>query len=148
VAEPSLADVRAFGSPIYVPSTLPWWVAGVEHSNGVTDAVLVFGDDGMIEIRTESVTRMRQPLSIRVQNVQRASAPQRSMTSAWQRVLVTEAELPVAVNGTERYVRVLQSATTFSFELEADEVVVRAAGSLTKLESLSIARLDNLALSG
>lgn len=148
VTEPSLADLQEFGSPIYVPSSSPWRVAGVEQTNGKADGVLVFGDNGDLAIRTESAGRARQPLSIRVQNVQMASAPQQSLTSAWQRIIVDEAEQSVLVDGVKRPVRVLKSGAMFSFELQLDERVIGATGMLGKLESLAIVRLDDVAVSG
>ena len=155
MTEPSLADLREFGSPIYVPSTSPWRVAGVEHSNGIADGVVVVGDDGDLELRTESAARARQPLSIRVQNVQLASAPQPSAIStrtaqiaaAWG-IIVTDAEHPVVVDGVERHVVVLKSSTRFSFELQVKDLVVRGAGALAELTSLRIVRCDDSALSG
>jgi RNase P/RNase MRP subunit p29 len=77
-----------------------------------------------------------------------ASAPQQSLTSAWQRIIVDEAEQSVLVDGVKRPVRVLKSGAMFSFELQLDERVIGATGMLGKLESLAIVRLDDVAVSG
>lgn len=148
MTDPSLADLQEFGAPIYVPSSSPWRVAGVELTGGVADGVLVFGDNGAFEIRTESTSRARQPMSIRVQNLQIGSAPLQSLTPAWRGIIVIEEENSVVVDGVEHAVRVLKSDTGFSFELPLEERVIRTAGKLDKLASLALVRLDDLALSG
>lgn len=148
VTDPPLADLQEFGSPIYVPSSSPWRVAGVEHTDGKADACFVFGDNGAIEVRTESTSRPRQPLSLRVQNLQIASAPQQSSTPEWQRILVHEVEESVVVDGVDHPVRVLKSDRSFSFELQLENRVVRAAGTLGNLAGLELERLDDLEVSG
>ena len=99
------------------------------------------GSDG-VSIETKAA------LSIRVQNVQMASAPQQPSKPESQRIIVQEVEQSVVVDGVDHPVRVLKSDRSFSFELQLDDRVAHAAGMLGTLAGLELVRLDDLRISG
>jgi hypothetical protein len=139
VADDVLDELRRFGVPIFVPDGQPWEVAGVESTGGIPDGVLVFSDGGAVQVRTESATRTRQPISIRVENLQRAS-------QSHGRVIVDEVEREITVAGRPHRLRLLQSHEFFSFVVDVASRVVSVAGRLDALETLAIGRVDDLAL--
>jgi hypothetical protein len=143
-----LAGLRRLGPPVFVPAG-GWWVAGVESSGGRVDGVLVFGGDGEIAIRTDLLTK-RQPLSIRVSNVQQATvnSPDPAVQAQYGRVIVDEVERDVSVCGALHRVRVLASHNSFNLQLVVEGRLVDAAGRLSALDGLRIERLDELALTG
>ena len=143
-----LRDLRRFGPPIYVPLSSRWRVAGLEHSGGVPDGVVVFGADGGLEVRTESSSRPERPISIRIRNVQTASSPRQSLDTAWQKVIVSEAEADISVDGLPRPVRLLRSHNVFGFVLQLGGRVLRVGGRIDELETLALVRQDSPALAG
>lgn len=141
------AQLMRFGAPLFVPAG-SWWVAGVEHSNGVADGVLVFGGEGEVVVRTESIERGPTPISIRVRNVQAATvnSPDWQTRSRWDQVIVEEAERDVLIEDAPTRVRVMVSYACFSFETVVADRIVSAAGELPALDALRIERLDELVL--
>jgi hypothetical protein len=146
VTEPDLlAELLRFGAPIFVPSGR-WRVAAIEESNGEPDGVLVFGDEGEVEVHTDSLARPRQPISIQVGNVQRATVNTPEAWSTFQNVIVEETSCEIWIADELRPLRVLQSYNSFSFEFVAGDRVVSVGGRLARLAALRIERLDDLTL--
>jgi hypothetical protein len=146
-----LRDLGLFGPPLYVPVVGAWEVIAVEQTNDVHDAVLVFGHGGQIEVRTESSARQRQPISIRVENVQHATAHTEWTRREWtgelpdhRQFIVEEVEGELVVDGEPHAVRVLQSFHAFGVELELGDRVVSAGGRLSEFDRFALARLDDL----
>ena len=121
-------------------------VAALEGSSGKPNGVLVFGEGGDVEVRTESADRPRQPISIQVANVQMATVNTPETWSEHKRVIVEEADHDVSIANELRRVRVLVSYNSFSFEVSAGGRIVSAAGRLHRLQELRIERLDSLSL--
>ncbi len=127
-----------------------WRVAGVDHSNGKADGVLVFGGEGEVALHTNSLERGPTPISIRVRNVQSATvnSPDPAIRAGWDRVIVEEEDRTVSIDGVSLGVRTLRSYSVFSFEVVVGNRIVSAAGELDALDTLRIVRCAGLSLSG
>jgi hypothetical protein len=109
---------------------------------------VVFGGEGEVEIRTHLLAKVRNPLSIRVENVQRASvnSPEPAVRTQYARVVVDELQREISVCAVPHSVRVLCSYNRFNLGLVTDGRFVEAAGELSALHGLRIERVDDLSL--
>ncbi len=130
-------DLHAFGPPVYVPENVPWQLGAVFGE------VLIFGADGDLEVRTSLLNHPRQPLSTRVENVQRASVD--GPTGAgYQNVIVEETFHDIFIDDVVHRVRVFESGFCFASEFEVGTRYVFVAGVIQCLTGLALRRVDNL----
>jgi hypothetical protein len=141
VAEDQRDALVRFGPPIFAPSNSAWFVAGVEHSNGTPDGVVVMAHD--IVLRTEDLSRPVEPISVAVANVQSATRVRGSRDTP--HVLVEERQRQVPIAGSTTVVRSLESSNTFRFAVELDGRRLLVAGALQQLPALAIERVDDVA---
>lgn len=136
-------DLRSFGRPIVVPADHSWTVVAVEHTEGTTDGVVVMSPDLDLSIRTERSERLRQPISVRVHNLQSASACVRP-TPHPERVRVDEASVSLTLDGAKRSVNGLATHDHVSFEIIGDEIVVGVSGSPAVVKDIRLVTISDL----
>ncbi len=118
-----------------------------EQTNGAYDGVVVFNEAGDVEVRTTSASRLSQPISIRVANLQSATLNSaNAMAAERARIIVNLCIRRVSILDEEVDLHVLETYNAFSLDLVVGERVLSVAGLLLHLPTLRVRQMQTVAL--